>query len=67
VAARLRPEHDPARYAAECSGKEPYTEGAAEAMLAYLIAQPRQHFCWLTTYRCSFCECWHLGNTRKKR
>ena len=63
----LLPEAHARRWEAECHGKDSYTEAAAQAMLAHIKREPgRQRLCWLTTYQCSFCGSWHLGNTRKK-
>ena len=61
------PEADVRQWEAECAGKDRFPSGAAAAAVLANVKRERGRakLCWLTTYPCSFCGGWHLGNTRK--
>ena len=60
------PKADERQWDAECGGKEMFTsEASADAVLADIKRYGRRRTCWLTSYQCSFCGGWHLGNTRR--
>jgi hypothetical protein len=51
------------------TGKLPFlTPQGAQKMLKTFKRRRdewRQRKCYLTTYKCSYCRCWHLGNAEK--